>query len=145
MGDTAQEQSMEEILSTIKRVIAKDQAARGGNTMPRARAPRKDVDETPSADDVLELTAEMAPELETIVSTSVAEASRNALSALAAKRARAAAAPAASIPDIGGKTIETLVTDMLRPMLKDWLDANLPEMVERMVAKEIARISEEDR
>jgi cell pole-organizing protein PopZ len=30
---------------------------------------------------------------------------------------------------------------MLRPMLKDWLDENLPALVERMVEKEISRIS----
>jgi hypothetical protein len=30
---------------------------------------------------------------------------------------------------------------MLRPMLREWLDANLPRLVESMVAKEIARIS----
>ena len=38
-------------------------------------------------------------------------------------------------------TIEALVRDMLRPMLKEWLDENLPTVVERMVEKEIARIS----
>jgi cell pole-organizing protein PopZ len=30
---------------------------------------------------------------------------------------------------------------MLRPILKEWLDATLPEMVEAVVAQEIARIS----
>jgi uncharacterized protein len=38
-------------------------------------------------------------------------------------------------------TLEGLVRDMLRPMLKDWLDKNLPDLVEQMVAREIARIS----
>ena len=38
-------------------------------------------------------------------------------------------------------TIESLMRDMLRPMLKEWLDENLPSVVERMVEKEIARIS----
>lgn len=40
-----------------------------------------------------------------------------------------------------GITIESMVRDMLRPMLKQWLDENLPAVVERMVEKEIARIS----
>jgi cell pole-organizing protein PopZ len=31
--------------------------------------------------------------------------------------------------------------EMLRPMLKDWLDEHLPAVVERMVEKEISRIS----
>jgi cell pole-organizing protein PopZ len=40
-----------------------------------------------------------------------------------------------------GLTIEAMMRDMLRPMLKEWLDENLPSVVERMVEKEIARIS----
>ncbi|HEX4298561.1 MAG TPA: DUF2497 domain-containing protein [Devosia sp.] len=41
----------------------------------------------------------------------------------------------------GGQTIEGLMRDMMRPMLKEWLDENLPALVERVVEKEIARIS----
>jgi len=40
-----------------------------------------------------------------------------------------------------GLTIEAMMRDMLRPMLKEWLDENLPSVVERMVEKEISRIS----
>ena len=43
-----------------------------------------------------------------------------------------------------GATLESLMRDMLRPMLKEWLDENLPSVVERMVEKEIARISRGD-
>jgi uncharacterized protein len=39
------------------------------------------------------------------------------------------------------RTIEDLVQDMLRPMLKDWLDDNLPALVERLVRAEIERVS----
>ena len=39
------------------------------------------------------------------------------------------------------KTLEELVKELLRPMLKDWLDRNLPGMVERLVAREIAKIA----
>ena len=38
-------------------------------------------------------------------------------------------------------TIEDMMREMLRPMLKAWLDENLPSVVERMVEKEISRIS----
>jgi hypothetical protein len=41
----------------------------------------------------------------------------------------------------GAKTLEELVKDLLRPMLKDWLDRNLPSLVERLVAREIAKIA----
>jgi cell pole-organizing protein PopZ len=39
------------------------------------------------------------------------------------------------------RTLEDLVREMLKPMLKAWLDANLPDMVERMVRAEIERLS----
>ncbi|MFD1301166.1 PopZ family protein [Methylobacterium marchantiae] len=39
------------------------------------------------------------------------------------------------------RTIEDMVQDMLRPMLKSWLDDNLPGMVERLVRAEIERVA----
>jgi cell pole-organizing protein PopZ len=39
------------------------------------------------------------------------------------------------------RTLEDLVREMLRPMLKSWLDDNLPSMVERLVRNEIERVS----
>ena len=39
------------------------------------------------------------------------------------------------------RTLEDLVKEMLRPMLKSWLDDNLPGMVERIVRAEIERVS----
>ena len=53
--------------------------------------------------------------------------------------------PAASDPGpvIGsnGKTVEDLVKETLRPMLKEWLDQNLPQLVERYVEREIVRLT----
>jgi uncharacterized protein len=39
------------------------------------------------------------------------------------------------------RTLEDLVSEMLRPMLKEWLDDNLPPLVERLVKQEIERVS----
>jgi cell pole-organizing protein PopZ len=39
------------------------------------------------------------------------------------------------------RTLEDLVREMLRPLLKGWLDDNLPSMVERIVRQEIERVS----
>ena len=41
----------------------------------------------------------------------------------------------------GSDTLEALVRELLRPMLREWLDANLPQIVEAMVAREISRIT----
>jgi cell pole-organizing protein PopZ len=40
----------------------------------------------------------------------------------------------------GETSLEGLVRELLRPALTEWLDRNLPSIVERMVAAEIARI-----
>lgn len=55
--------------------------------------------------------------------------------------------PAASVPTgeklqfRSGTTVEDLVLEALRPMLKEWLNNELPSTVERMVAEEIKRIA----
>jgi uncharacterized protein len=43
------------------------------------------------------------------------------------------------------RTLEDLTREMLRPMLKSWLDANLPRIVERLVRAEIDRVSPQPR
>lgn len=45
------------------------------------------------------------------------------------------------IAEDDGRTLEGIVSDMLRPILKDWLDQNLPAIVEDLVQKEIERVS----
>jgi cell pole-organizing protein PopZ len=40
----------------------------------------------------------------------------------------------------GGPTVEDIVREELRPLLKSWLDANLPALVERLVRAEIDRV-----
>ena len=42
---------------------------------------------------------------------------------------------------VGPRTIEQVVEDQIRPVLKAWLDENLPRLVERLVEKELARMS----
>ena len=39
------------------------------------------------------------------------------------------------------RTLEDLVREMLRPLLKNWLDDNLPTIVERLVRAEIERVA----
>ncbi len=42
---------------------------------------------------------------------------------------------------VGARTIEDLVKEVMRPMIKEWLDANLPALVERLVGREIDRMA----
>ena len=159
MGEVSTEPSMEEILSSIKRIIAEDSEA--ALAPPRARravaaqAVADAVPEPTATEDeteVLELTETVAPEIveatpsvspqpavagvakSTLVSPAIAEASRSSLAALSALVVK---------PEVtGGDTLEGLVREMIKPMIADWLEAKLPEIVERMVAREISRITD---
>ncbi len=42
-----------------------------------------------------------------------------------------------------GNTLEDVVRDMLRPMLKDWLDKNLPAIIERQVSRELEKMTKQ--
>lgn len=135
MGDMSREPSMEDILSSIRRVIARDEAPGG---IREARLAEND--------DILDLQdeeedAEAAPAAEELVSEASADAARQSLEALTAAVAPAVAAATVAAPTVAGRTMEDVVLDALRPMLKEWLDANLPTLVEAMVAKEISRIT----
>lgn len=136
MGDMSREPSMEDILSSIRRVIARDEAP-GAAREVRAEA----------SDDILDLQDEEGSDAEAssrdeLVSAVSADAARQSLEALSAAIAPdpAPREPAAS-PISAARTMEDVVLDALRPMLKDWLDTNLPPLVEAMVAKEISRIT----
>jgi cell pole-organizing protein PopZ len=39
------------------------------------------------------------------------------------------------------RTLEDIVKEMMRPMLKQWLEENLPGLVERLVRAEIERVA----
>ena len=220
----AQEPSMEEILASIRRIIADDDTAkpaarslppraagraaaasappcrraircrrRRARPWPRRRRRAKWIsatstrccrepdapagDAAPHADDVLELTEQMAAPARprrrasrpSMASPTWSSPMRRPAGAAAA-RGRGAAAAAAAAPrhvDRGilssldtsaavdsafnslaqtvlvqnARTLEDLVREMLRPMLKSWLDDNLPGMVERIVKAEIERVS----
>jgi len=210
----AQEPSMEEILASIRRIIADDETAKPDSppataappprpaalpprnpipSSPSAAAPRPvappppspvmdqhDIDAMlaghdtpPQADDVLDLTEQMAepaqdevpsfqtidgqsdvifadpqpepppppprqtyapppppPAAEHLISASTSAAVDSAFNTLAQ-----------TVLVQNARTLEDLVREMLRPLLKSWLDDNLPGMVERIVKAEIERVS----
>ena len=174
MGDISAEPSMEEILSSIKRIIAEEgdgamAAARARRTPRPAPAP---LPEPQPYDDeeILELSdpvaAEAAPQPAPTPESRPASEPVAAVAPMAA--APAASAPASSLlsprtaeatrgpldalsrmvvkPEVAGSdTLEGMVREMIRPMLRDWLDANLPQLVESMVAREISRITGQPR
>jgi cell pole-organizing protein PopZ len=128
----AREPSMEDILASIKRVIAEEKEIRAA-----APPPEPETDE----EDVLELDESMAapPPIPIdlgppLMEEEVADESRHRLEELASV---AAAAP----PPPQINPLEELVREMLRPILKQWLDDHLPNIVDEHVKREIHRIT----
>jgi cell pole-organizing protein PopZ len=144
------EPSVEEILESIKKVIARD--SRDAADVRRQREPRAPAPE-PQVADVLDLAvsarflddaedgvadgAEEQPGEEPLVTAQSRSAMRESLAALA-MMAEPRAYP--QIVRSGETSLEEMARELLRPALADWLDKNLPAMVERLVAAEIARI-----
>src|SRR5690348_15359056 len=136
MQSPGREPSMEDILASIKKVIAEEKEL-------RAAAPVDSVEDEPlpeeaSADDeVLELNEPLAPAVDLgppLVDEEVAGQSRQALEQLQTVAASIPAAPPVN-------PLEEMVREMLRPILKQWLDEHLPQMVEEHVKREITRIT----
>ena len=189
-----QEPSMEEILASIRRIIADDDAGRPKAAEPPKPAPppvppapppprpaannQQDIDAMladldappkvapkpapkptiPPPADVLDLSEAMtapptpAPSFRTIDGVSDVVFSDQAPpppppdAALISNATKSAVDSAFnSLTNIvlgqNARTLEDLVKEMLRPMLKTWLDDNLPSMVERIVRAEIERVS----
>ena len=136
MQSTGREPSMEDILASIKKVIAEEKELR--STARPVDAEDEPLPEEMSADDdVLELDEPLAPAIDLgppLVDEQVAGQSRHALEQLQTVAATIPAAPQVN-------PLEDMVREMLRPMLKAWLDEHLPQMVEEHVKREITRIT----
>ena len=139
---SAREPSMEDILASIKRVIAEEKEIRAAAPPPLPGAARADATAEDVEDDVLELDEvveeQLAPPIDLgppLLTEEVADSSRHRLEELASV---AAAAPP---PVPAANPLEELVREMLRPILKQWLDDYLPRVVDEHVKREIHRIT----
>ena len=134
MQASDREPSMEDILASIKKVIAEEKEL-------RAAAPTRFQDDTEitadaGEDDVLELDEPLAPPADLgppLLDEDAAGHTRDALSQLTTV--------AASVPASSVNPLEDMVREMLRPVLKQWLDEHLPRIVDEHVKREISRIT----
>lgn len=153
----ASEPSVEEILESIKKVIARDNRAEAAEvrrqreneaeTQAEAEAGEDDGDvfDLASEAELIETwepdvaeddgEADETPPLVTEDARISMQDSFAALSMLAEPGARP------QIVRSGETSLEGMVRELLRPALAEWLESNLPPIVERMVAAEIARIA----
>jgi len=162
LQDPQAEPSMEEILASIRRIISEEEQTPAAEpvldlTQTDAPAPAPVMTQAPAPDDDIVFEAveqavaqEVAvPEpayaaptppratvadapVETIVSSPSATAAAGALARLAGTL---------RIADTQNQTIEGVVRELLKPMLKEWLDRNLPAIVDARVEAELERIS----
>jgi uncharacterized protein len=139
MAEGRNEPSMDEILSSIKRIIAEDDRIR-----PAAKKSAKPAPMDDDQDEILELTETAGDDTdasgaeEVLLDDSKAQSLRHSFSAL---QTLSEPGVAPQIVRSGETSLEGLTRDLLRPMLKDWLDRNLPPIVEAMVEREITRIT----
>ena len=157
MNDTherniAEESSMEDILASIRQILASDDVSE--------ETPEKSASKGKSYhDDVIELTEEVHPtsasiqqhenvnmatktfeQDENLISKKTVEAASHALSKLNEALQPAQSMPVMQHTHVGGITLEALVTQAMQPILKDWMDQNLPQVIERVVATEIKKL-----
>ena len=143
---TPRDPSMEDILASIKRVIAEEKELRAA-VPPPSPEPDEDVLELdhPIEAEVApspppEMPHEAPPEAlmvelgEPLLDTQAADSSRSRLEQLST-----AAAAAPPLPTVN--PLEEMLRDMLRPALKQWLDEHLPRIVDEHVRREISRIT----
>ncbi len=168
-SETEQEPSIEEILASIRQIITDDEeegeAAADGEEVaepepelePEPEEPEEDVIElTEKVDDEPEEVAEPEPEpeeepepepeeevvevdmkepeleeeLDSILTDNAETAALEAFAELASKTA----------VEPGGVTLEHIVRELIRPMLRQWVDKNLPPMVEKLLQQELEKI-----
>ncbi len=129
------EPSVEDILASIKKVIARDSRL---DEQPRRKKSTVSESESDDEDAILDLIDEVGTSDEAPLVTEQARLSMR--ESLAALSVMAAPGVAPQIVRSGETSLEGMTRDLLRPALADWLDKNLPPLVEAMVAAEIQRI-----
>ena len=158
---------MEEILASIRRIISDDQPsqtdASAGKPIavvqPAPALAEPEPVASPEEEDVLDLTTpvQQAAPLQAVepvappsmiappvtMAAPMAPVNREALISQRTDAAVASAfgSLAHTVLSQNARTIDDVVKEMLRPMLKSWLDDNLPTIVERLVRAEIERVA----
>jgi len=162
MADSEQEPSIEEILASIRQIISDDDGAEPAAAEPEPPPPppkaapkRKPEPEPEPEDDVLELTDkvddEPAYEPPPRVQIDMKDAdddddgdsifTDSAESAAFQGFAKLAARSALDRRGTGDTTIEDIVREMMKPMLREWLDIHLPPLIEKVVQRELRKVA----
>lgn len=164
---TEQEPSIEEILESIRQIISEDGEQPAATPQPQPQAkpaavappPPPPPKPKPVPQNVLDLTERVQAEPQpmqidmqdareeennysrddgSLLSDPTADAAATAMAKLLAGNV----AVENNVPGrVGNVTLEDMAKELMRPLIKSWLDQNLPRVIEKMVAKEIEKIS----
>ena len=150
----AADPSMEDILASIRRILNEDEAAAAtgsGLVEPPPLEPEEEdvlvLDNSMMIGTLAEepLAPMMAPDLAPAETMSrpglLAPESEAAAAASVGTLLRTLTAERTTEVHRGGPTLEDMVREGIRPLLKSWLDVHLPPLVERLVRSEIERVS----
>lgn len=149
------EPSMEEILASIRRIISEDGDEEAPAPQPALRprptavppAPALQTPkETPKLIEEDRAEAHLKTEdVEMIKKPSATAARDDAIldetTAAVASKAFQSLTQTVRVSKGEGRTLEDIVTEMLKPMVKEWLDANLAAIVEEKVEDEVQRLA----
>ena len=145
--DAGQEPSMEEILASIRKIISED-GEEGEEGEKEVAEDEPEPEPIFEEDDALELTDEFEPEpVDEIALVDEILQDEGLVSAVTTDAGASAFAQlvGASDPNLmlgrADRTLEALVREVMRPLLSTWLEANLPDVVERLVQAEIRKMS----
>jgi len=159
LQDPQAEPSMEEILASIRRIISEEEQAPNAAPVldltqtdepPPAPAPAPTVEDDIVFEAVEQAVIEETPVPEpayapapvrTVAPERVADSILSSPTTDAAAGALARLAGSLRVSDTPGQTVEGVVRELLKPMLKEWLDRNLPAIVEARVEAELERIA----
>ena len=128
---------MEDILASIKKVIAEEKELRSAVDAAEQARGKGGEEEEAHEDDILELDQPIAPPADLgppLLDEDRAESTRHSLEELSSLAATTPVPPPVN-------PLEDMVREMLRPILKEWLDENLPGIVNEHVKREISRIT----
>jgi cell pole-organizing protein PopZ len=139
----AHEPSMEEILASIRAIIADDREP-APQSKPGPQIVYSNAAPSRAAPPPIPAPAPVEPAAPTVVWSREDEPAQAAEPLLSEESESAVAASFQSLSESltahGLSVAEGMAREMLKPMLKDWLDENLPAMVERLVRDEIQRV-----
>lgn len=149
MADTSEpEPSMDEILASIRRIISEDgRAAPDGQAQDDVLVLTRRVDDqTPTrsqgfmTDEHAQPHTPPAPDDEWVAPTTAGEA-RSAFDKLSGVAHDRSHDPEPIAMPANGRTLEDVCRELMKPMMKQWLDENLPAIVQERVDEEVERIA----